>query len=73
MLAPILEETANELRGCGVFAQDYINAYLNITTLYQVQDVQILLYFRNGVPSGRRIGAISKEQLLKDISFRLTS
>jgi len=65
MLAPIVEEIAEENNGKAEFAKVNVDEEMELSTAYSVQTIPTLILFRNGQEAGRLVGLRSKEDILK--------
>ncbi len=68
MIAPILEEIAEEQAGKLEVAKVNIDDNLAVTRRYDVMSIPSLLLFKDGELKARLIGAKPKNQLLQEIS-----
>jgi thioredoxin 1 len=70
ILAPIIEQLANDYAGRVVFGKLNVDENKNIAIKHQVMSIPTLLFFKNGKFVGREIGAVPREhieQKLKEI------
>ncbi len=67
VIAPILEEIAQEQAGRLTIAKLNVDDSLGVTRRYDVMSIPTLLLFKNGEPQARLVGAKPKGQLLKEI------
>lgn len=63
ILAPILEEIANEYQDKLIVAKINIDENSNIAPKYSIRGIPALLLFKNGTLLKTKIGALSKIQL----------
>jgi thioredoxin 1 len=68
MIAPILEEIAEEQGGKITIAKLNVDDSLDIARRYEVMSIPTLLLFKDGEPKARLVGAKPKAQLLQEIS-----
>jgi thioredoxin 1 len=71
VIAPILEEIAQEQAGRLSIAKLNVDDSLDVTRRYDVMSIPTLLLFKDGEPHARLVGAKPKAQLLKEISAYL--
>jgi thioredoxin 1 len=67
MLSPLLEEVADEARDVKVAKLD-VDAYPDIAWNYKVSSIPTLMLFKNGEPSKRSTGVVSKSAILNMIN-----
>ncbi len=65
MIAPIVEELANEYDGQVRFAKVDVDANPQAPTNYGVRSIPTLLIFKDGKPVDQVVGAVPKEVLKK--------
>ncbi len=63
MIAPIVEELANEYAGKVAFAKVDVDQAPNISRQYHVSSIPTLLFFKNGEMIDRQVGALPKHAL----------
>jgi len=68
MIAPILEEIAEEQTGKLQIGKLNIDDNLDVTRRYDVMSIPTLILFKDGEPKARLVGAKAKGQLLQEIS-----
>jgi thioredoxin 1 len=68
VIAPILEEIAEEQAGKITIAKLNVDDSLDVSRRYEVMSVPTLLLFKDGEPKARLVGAKPKAQLLQEIS-----
>jgi thioredoxin 1 len=68
MIAPILEEIAEEQGDKITIAKLNVDDSLDITRRYEVMSIPTLLLFKDGEPKARLVGAKPKAQLLQEIA-----
>ena len=68
MVAPVLEEIANEKAGLLTVAKIDVDANPGTARDYQVSSIPTLILFQGGRPVKRIVGAKSKAALLKELS-----
>ncbi len=71
MIAPVLEEIANEQAGKLSVAKLNIDDNLDVTRRFDVMSIPTLILFKEGEPAARIVGAKSKALLLQEISAYL--
>lgn len=67
MLAPTVEEIANEYKGKYKIAKLNIDDAMDIATNLSVMNIPTLIFFTSGQEVGRMVGAASKRDILKKI------
>jgi thioredoxin 1 len=68
MIAPILEEIADEQKGKLKIAKLNVDDAPNIAVKYKVMSIPTLIVFKDGVEVGRTVGARGKAQLLESLA-----
>ena len=68
MIAPVLEEIAEEQAGKIQIVKLNIDDNLEVTRRFDVMSIPTLILFKNGEPEVRLIGAKPKGQLLQEIA-----
>jgi thioredoxin 1 len=68
MIAPVLEEIAEEQAGRLQVAKLNIDDNLDVTRRYDVMSIPTLILFKDGEPRARLIGAKPKGQLLQELA-----
>ena len=71
MIAPVLEEIAEEQAGKVRIAKLNIDDNLDVTRRFEVMSIPTLILFKDGEPAARLIGAKPKGALLEEISAYL--
>ena len=71
MIAPVLEEIAEEQAGKIQIGKLNIDDNLEVTRRFDVMSIPTLILFKDGQPEVRLIGAKPKGQLLQEISAYL--
>jgi thioredoxin 1 len=71
MIAPVLEEIAEEQAGKIQIVKLNIDDNLEVTRRFDVMSIPTLILFKDGQPEVRMIGAKPKGQLLQEISAYL--
>jgi thioredoxin 1 len=71
MIAPVLEEIADEHEGKIRIAKLNIDDNLDVTRRFDVMSIPTLILFKDGEPAARLIGAKPKAALLEEISAYL--
>jgi len=67
MLAPTVEEIANEYKGKYKVAKLNIDDAMDVATNLSVMNIPTLIFFSNGQEIARMVGAASKKDILKKI------
>jgi thioredoxin 1 len=67
MLAPILDEIANEKNGAVKIAKVDVNNNPELSARFGVRSIPTLLFFKNGEVKDQMIGAASKKDLVSRI------
>jgi thioredoxin 1 len=67
MLAPTVEEIANEYKGKYKIAKLNIDDAMDVATNLSVMNIPTLIFFTSGQEVGRMVGAASKSDILKKI------
>lgn len=65
MLAPTVEEIANEYKDKYKVAKLNIDDAMDVATRLSVMNIPTLIFFNNGKEAGRMVGAASKRDILK--------
>jgi thioredoxin 1 len=68
MIAPVLEEIAEEQAGKLQIGKLNIDQNLDVTRRYDVMSIPTLILFKDGEAKARLIGAKPKGQLLQDLA-----
>lgn len=63
MIAPVLEELANEYDGKITIAKLNIDSNIETAPKYGVRGIPTLMIFKNGEVAGTKVGALSRTQL----------
>jgi thioredoxin 1 len=71
MIAPVLEEIAQEQAGKIRIGKLNIDDNLDVTRRFDVMSIPTLILFKDGEPQVRLIGAKPKAQLIEEISAYL--
>lgn len=66
-LSPIVDEIAAEYAGVAAVGKVDIDANQDITTKYGVMNVPTLMFFKNGQPVDRMIGAYPKAKIVETL------
>ena len=72
MIAPVLEEIANEHAGKLRVAKLNVDENLDVSRRFEVMSIPTLILFKDGEPQLRIIGAKGKGQLLQELHPFLT-
>ncbi len=67
MMAPMVEELAQELGGTVVVGKLNIDENMDIAMKYRVSNIPTLMLFCSGKPTGRLVGVQDKEAVLQMI------
>ncbi|MBI5149933.1 MAG: thioredoxin [Candidatus Omnitrophica bacterium] len=67
MIAPVLEEIANELKGKLKVAKVNVDEAQELAGQFNIMSIPTLLVFKKGEPVEQMVGAMSKDQLLAKI------
>jgi thioredoxin 1 len=68
MMAPVLNEVANELTGNSHVGKVNIEQYQSLAQKYQVRNIPTLVLLKNGAEVNRFVGIKNKEFLLQQIN-----
>jgi thioredoxin 1 len=71
MIAPVLEEIAEEQAGKLEVVKLNIDDNLDVTRRFDVMSIPTLILFKDGEPAMRVVGAKGKGQLLQELSAHL--
>lgn len=71
MIAPILEEIANEQAGVMRIAKVNVDEAPDLARRYDVMSIPTLILFSDGQPTKRIVGAKGKPQLLEELADHL--
>ena len=71
MIAPVLEEIAEEQAGKIEIVKLNIDDNLDVTRRYDVMSIPTLILFKDGEPQARLVGAKPKGALLQELSAYL--
>lgn len=63
MIAPLLEEVANEYAGRLVVAKLNVDENADTAAKYGIRGIPTLMLFKNGQAAATKVGALSKSQL----------
>jgi len=67
MIAPILEEIAQEKEGQLIVGKLNVDEALQVARRYEIMSIPTLIVFRDGEPVKRVVGAASKASLLREL------
>lgn len=67
MMAPVLNEVAEELDGNSKVAKVNIEEYRSLAQKYNIRSIPTLILFKNGIEVDRFVGIKTKDYLLKQI------
>ena len=68
MIAPIVEETAEEFKEKVVVGKVNIDENPNVTTHFGIRNIPTLLFFKDGNIVDKHVGALRKPDLVEKIS-----
>ena len=68
MMAPVLNEVADELTGNSHVGKVNIEQYQSLAQKYQVRNIPTLILLKNGIEVNRFVGIKNKEFLLQQIN-----
>ena len=71
MLAPILDQIADEYKGRLQIAKLDVEESQNIAMQFGVRSIPTLILFKEGVVEAQQVGMLSKEQLIKLLDEKL--
>jgi thioredoxin 1 len=71
MIAPILEEIADEQAGTLRIAKVNVDESPELARRFQVMSIPTMILFRDGEPATQIVGAKGKAQLLEELSAHL--
>ena len=71
MLAPILDQIADEYKGRLQIAKLDVEESQNIAMQFGVRSIPTLILFKGGVVEAQHVGMLSKEQLAKLLDEKL--
>ncbi len=71
MIAPMIEELANEYEGKAIIGKLDVDNNQESSIKYGVRSIPTLLVFKNGEMVDRHVGAVPKEVLSKSINSNL--
>ena len=71
MLAPILDQIADEYKGRVQIAKLDVEENQNIAMQFGVRSIPTLILFKGGVVEAQHVGMLSKEQLIKLLDEKL--
>lgn len=66
MMAPVLNEVANELTGNSHVGKVNIEQYQSLAQKFQVRNIPTLILFKNGIEVNRYVGIKSRDFLLQE-------
>lgn len=69
MLAPILEQAAEECAGKAEFVKVNVDESGELAARYGVQSIPTMIVFQNGEVKGQSVGFMPKEQVLSLLSL----
>jgi len=67
MIAPILEEIANEMKESIKILKVNVDEYPELAQRFGIMSIPTLLFFKKGEIKGKIIGAVPKKEILKKI------
>jgi thioredoxin 1 len=68
MIAPVLEEIANEMKGKIKILKVNVDEYPELAQKFGIMSIPTLLFFKRGELKGKIIGAVPKKEILKKIN-----
>jgi thioredoxin 1 len=68
MISPIIEQLSGELTGKVVFGKLNVDENPNVSNAFGIQSIPTIIIFKNGQVVDRMIGAMTKSQLILNIS-----
>jgi len=68
MMAPVLNEVADDLSGNAYVGKVDVEKYQSIAARYQIRNIPIMILFKNGKEVNRFVGMRSKESLIQEIN-----
>lgn len=71
VLAPVVEEIADELDGRVETAKLNIDDYPDVAARYGIASIPTLVLFQNGQPSDQLVGVVPKAQILQMVESHL--
>lgn len=71
MLAPILDQIADEYKGRVQIAKLDVEKSQSIAMQFGVRSIPTLILFKDGVVEAQHVGMLSKEQLIKLLDEKL--
>lgn len=63
MLAPTVEEVADETEGCAVVGKVNVDEEMELARRYRVASIPTLIVFENGAEVRRSVGVVEKEDI----------
>jgi thioredoxin 1 len=69
MMAPMVEELAEELSDTLIVGKLNIDEHMDIAMNYRVMSIPTLIVFKNGEPAGKLVGVQDKEDVLEMIKM----
>lgn len=73
MVAPVVEELADEYEGKAKIGKVDVDSNPQISTKYGIRSIPSLLIFKNGEVVDQIVGAVPKAQLKKQLEAQLTN
>ena len=73
MIAPLVEDLANEYSGRVAFAKVDVDQAPNVSRQYHVSSIPTLLFFKNGEMVDRQVGALPKHALQSRVESLLSN
>ncbi|MCC2956842.1 thioredoxin TrxA [Massilia sp. IC2-477] len=71
MIAPILEEVAQQYEGKLVVAKVDVDANQAVPAQFGIRGIPTLILFKNGAPAAQKVGAMAKGQLVQFIDSNI--
>ncbi|MSQ25952.1 MAG: thioredoxin [Dehalococcoidia bacterium] len=73
MIAPIVEELANEYEGRVQFAKLNVDDNPRVSTQFGIRSIPTLLVFKDGKPVDQIVGAVPRREVVKRVEAVLTA
>lgn len=67
MVAPVIEEIANEYEGKAIVGKVDLDSNMEIATKYDIRNIPTILFFKGGEIVDKQIGAASKQVYVKKL------
>jgi thioredoxin 1 len=66
MIAPLLDQLADEYNGKVKFSKVNVDEEPDLATQYNVMNIPTLIFFKDGIPQDKIVGAVPKQRI-KDV------